>query len=89
MRRQFTRPFVTAIDDRNLMRSFFAKIAERFGGHLSGPDYDHVFVVESLENLPPEIGHGHAWHAYPALMDGRFAGHPPRYVQRRLKRRRT
>ncbi len=76
MRGQFARPLVAAVDDGDLMRSFLAQIAERFRGHFAGADHDHVLVVESFENLPAEIGHGHAGYAHPPLVDGRFACHP-------------
>ena len=75
------------VDDRDLPHAFFLQVAQAFFGHFAGADHQCFLVVESLEDLPGEVGHGHAGNAHAPLVDGRFAGHAPRHPQRRLKQR--
>ena len=64
-----------------------AQVAQRFLGHFAGADHQRLLVVESLEDLLGEIGHGHAGDAHAALVDGGLGGHATGDADGRLKGR--
>ncbi len=62
----------TPIDDGDPPGPFVTEVAEGFFGHFTSPDDERFLVVEALEDLPGEVGHGHAGNAHATLVDGRF-----------------
>ena len=68
-------PLEAAIDDGDPPGPFVAEITQGFFRHLTRPDDERFLVVEALEDLPGEVGHGHAGNAHATLVDGGFAAY--------------
>ena len=82
---QFFRPSKRRLTTVILPNAFLLQISQALLGHLAGADHQGLLIVEAFEDLPGEIGHGHAGHAHPPLVDGRFARPRAAPAQRRLK----
>ena len=74
-RGQFAGSFGSAVHNHYVAGSRIAEVAERFAGHLAGPDEEHSLVVESLEHAACKIRNRHAGNRQPLTADGGFAGH--------------
>ena len=86
LRGQFLGTLEAAVDHGDLLSPFVPQIAERFLGHLAGTDHQRLFVVEPLEDLAGEVGHGHTGDAHAPLLDGRLGRHTPGNLDGRLER---
>ena len=84
---QLAGPLEMPVDHGDPPRALVAEVTQRFLGHLARADHQRLLVVESLEDLPGEVGHGHAGNAHAALVDGRFGGHAAGDADGRLKGR--
>ena len=84
---QLDRPVEAAVDHGDVAGPLVAEVLQGLLGHLAGADDQGVLVVEPLEDLLGEVGHGHAGDAHAPLLDAGLRGHAPGDLHRGLKGR--